>query len=265
MLQLQTNVRDSIPPSIVAYGGVIIMLLAVVFVVFFLFFRVRQNRMTERQNELERQLMSAQLEVQEYTFSQLSQELHDNVGQLLSTAKMLFGVTARTLGQVPEEFRTGEETLSKAIQDMRLLTKSLSDEWLHQFNLVENLEHESARIETARQIRVPLQAMVRNLPLEPREQVMLFRVVQEALQNSIRHGKPSRIDVLLDRAGRDLLIRVSDDGQGFLPEESRKQGVGMMNMRHRVRLLGGAIQWQATPGSGTQVDIRVPCSWTETS
>jgi signal transduction histidine kinase len=234
------------------------MLLAIVFVVFFLFFRERQNRMTERQKELERQLMSAQLEVQEHTFAQLSQELHDNVGQLLSTTRMLLGVTARTFDQVPEEFRTAEETLSKAIQDMRLLTKSLNEEWLHQFNLIENLEQECARIEAARQVKVPLRTSVRKPSLEPREQVMLFRVVQEALQNGIRHGKPSLITITLDQEDAHLSIVLVDDGAGFIPDAVTGRGVGIMNMKHRVKLLDGTIHWTASPGAGTRVEIRVP-------
>ena len=141
------------------------------------------------------QLLQTQLETQEYSFNQISQELHDNIGQLLSSTKLLLGIAAMELKEVPDTLKTAEQTVGKAIVDLRSLSKSLSKEWLHQFNLVENLQAEKERINAARNITVDVISEYDKLPLAPEAQVMLFRVVQEALQNSIRHASPKHINI----------------------------------------------------------------------
>jgi len=210
------------------------------------------------QEEFEKQLMQSQLEVQEYSFHQISEELHDNVGQLLSTTKMLLGITERNLGETPDSLRTASETLGKAIQDLRSLSKSLSNEWLHQFNIIENLQGELDRLKAAKQIEVSLKANVHVLPLEPQEQVMLFRVMQEALQNSIKHARASEIQVSIEVRGDIIYLCLSDNGLGFNMDEAGKNGVGMMNMKHRVKLLNGSIEWTSSEASGTKVEINLP-------
>ena len=113
------------------------------------------------ENAFQQELLQTQLETQESTFYQISQELHDNIGQLLSSTKLLIGITKMCIAQndftnVPDTISTAEQTLSKAIQDLRSLSKSLNKEWLHQFNLVENLEEEIKRINAARNIQAEL-------------------------------------------------------------------------------------------------------------
>ena len=115
--------------------------------------------------EFTNQLMKAQLETQEYAFTQLGQELHDNIGQLLSTTKMLLGITERNLSEVPDTLKTAEETLGKAIQDIRALSKSLNQEWLQQFNLLENLNNELERINTVGEVQTEMNTPLTELPL----------------------------------------------------------------------------------------------------
>ena len=117
------------------------------------------------ENQFRQELLKSQLETQEYSFNQISQELHDNIGQLLSSTKLLLGIAAMELKEVPDPLKTAEQTVGKAIQDLRALSKSLSKEWLHQFNLVQNLEAEKERINAARNIEVELISQYDKLPL----------------------------------------------------------------------------------------------------
>lgn len=250
-----------------AFGGVMIVLLSVAFLVFLVFSRRQQNKLVLKQRameaEFEKQLMRAQLEVQEYTLLQLGQELHDNIGQLLSSTKLLLGITERNLNPAPDSLKTAENTLGKAIQDLRSLTKSLNNEWLHQFNLVENLRSEAERIEVAGQIRISFHTVVDMLPLEPKQQVMAFRVVQEALQNSIKHAAASALDVNIGMDGEKILLTIADNGHGFDTTGAMASGIGIMNMKHRIQLLGGAIHWRSEEGSGTRVFITLPIQKTD--
>jgi len=240
-----------------------IFLLAAAFLLFYvsLYNERKKKHLEEKVNmsrEFEKQLMQAQLEVQEYTFGALSEELHDNIGQLLSSTKMLLSVTERTIPQVPDSLKTATETLSKAILDLRSLSKSLNQEWLHQFNLIENLHTESDRILASKQIQVSLDTPIQNLPLEPQEQVILFRVLQEALQNSIKHAHATEILITIQTRDNKIYLDLTDNGPGFDVTKVSRSGVGIINMKHRIKLLNGDIQWQSNVPSGTKVLISLP-------
>ena len=258
MLLLQvSNGQDGFLPGIVAVGGIIIVLLAIAFLVFIIFSRRQQNRLVLRQKameaEFERQLLQSRMEVQEHTLFQLGQELHDNVGQLLSSTKLLLGISERGLPEIPEALKTAQDTLSIAIRDLRSLTKSLNNEWLHQFNLVENLRHEVERITLARQLDIQLQANMDMLPLEPENQLIAFRVMQEPFRTVSGMREAQSITLVAEAGPDSILLRVSDNGRGFEAEVDHRQGIGLKNMKHRVHLLGGQIEWDSQPGQGTTV------------
>lgn len=216
------------------------------------------QQITDIEKQYKEQLLQSQLETQEYAFNQISQELHDNIGQLLSSTKLLLNIGANELSIVPDAIRTAEQTVGKAIQDLRSLSKSLNKEWVHQFNLIENLEAEKQRINTARNIEVTLNSTYQKLPLEPEAQVMLFRVVQEALQNSIRHASPRHITIEIKNTDDHFELNIQDDGKGFDINTAKKESLGLRNMQHRVQLLGGNIAWQTDNGKGTLITIEIP-------
>lgn len=210
------------------------------------------------QQEFFNQLTQSQLETREEAFQQLGQELHDNVGQLLSTTKMLLGITERNLAEVPDTLKTAQETLGKAIQDIRALSKTLNQEWLGQFSLVENLRNELERINTAGYIQADLKTGVAEVPLTAETQVILFRIVQEALQNSIKHAGATKIKITINKLDNELELVLTDDGSGIDAVKGKANGVGIINMKHRTKLLGGSITWQPATNGGTAVYIRIP-------
>lgn len=211
----------------------------------------------DMQKEFEKQLVQAQLEVQEQTFGELGRELHDNVGQLISSAKLLLGMTERNLPQPPETLLTAQDTLGRAMQSLRALSKSLNTEWLKQFNVIENLNVEAERINAANNLHLTIQSSVSKIPLQPEQQVMLFRIIQEAIHNSMKHARAKSINIVIDPVRNDLRVVVADDGKG-LDTSCKSKGVGMINMRHRVDLLHGKIEWRSEPGKGTSIEINLP-------
>ena len=208
--------------------------------------------------EFEKQLLQSQLETQEETFQQISQELHDNVGQLLSSTKLLLVITERQLTVVPDTLRTAEETLSKAILDLRSFSKSLNKEWLEQFNLIENLRAETERINTARTINMKLTCTDSYLALKAESQIMLFRIIQEALQNTIKHSEAEQVAIDISQNTDNIIVSITDNGKGFNEKSLPAKGVGLMNMKHRTHLLGGVIEWISTFNQGTRVLISLP-------
>ena len=199
-------------------------------------------------------LLHSQIEVQEATFSVLAKELHDNVGQLLSSSKMLLGITQRNMTNAPLTLNIAEETLGKAIHELRSLSKSLDKEWLEQFDLIENLGTEIKRINAGMVLEIHF-SHPGKLPLTVEEQIILFRIIQEALQNAIKHSDAKNIFIEIETIDENIIVNITDDGKGFEP--TFNDGLGMRNMKHRTKLLGGNITWD-TPEKGSSVTIQLP-------
>ena len=240
-------------------ASIVIVILAVFTLLFFLLF-IKKKTLLQKKNEqirrdYENQLLQSQIEVQESTFSALGKELHDNIGQLLSTAKMLLGITERNLSNPPDTLITANETVGQAISEIRSLSKSLNKEWLEQFDLIDNLVMEVNRINSADDIKIYL-AYQDKINLEPDKQIILFRIIQEAIQNTLKHAYARNIYIRIDVQDGVLLTTVKDDGTGFqIPPVSN--GVGMVNMKQRIKLLGGIINWDSS-SSGSTVTIQLP-------
>jgi signal transduction histidine kinase len=86
---------------------------------------------------------------------------------------------------------------------------------------------------------------------------MLFRIIQEAMHNSLKHANAKIMRITID-LNNLIMVTVADDGTGFQPGDMEYQGVGIINMKHRTKLLGGNIEWKAKPEGGTEVRIFLP-------
>jgi signal transduction histidine kinase len=248
--------------AVVVAGSVIFLVITGIVVFILLFYQKKRFQHRQQylklESSIQQELLKAQLESQEATFRQVGDELHDNVGQLLSSTKILLAITERSLPEVPDTLHTASETLAKAIKDLRALSKSLNREWLEKFNLIDNLRMEADRINMARMVHVDVAAAVPALSLRPESQVMLFRIIQEAMQNAIKHAEAAAITVTIATRAQHIDVWIKDNGGGLPGIETRPHGVGLLNMEHRTRLLGGDIRWESAPGRGTQVSISLP-------
>ena len=238
----------------------ILLLLLLGFLFFFLIkYRVRKNRFIEERENMKKDfnqmLLQSQVEVQEDTFSALAKELHDNVGQLLSSSKMLLGITQRNMNDIPETLTVAEETLGNAITELRSLSKSLDREWLQQFDLIDNLTTEIKRINSGLILKIHF-IHENKLLLPADEQIILFRIIQEALQNAIKHSEAKNISIAITTKEDHITVTIADDGKGF--ETTMSKGLGIRNMTHRVRLLHGTITWSnLQPGSLITIELPV--------
>jgi signal transduction histidine kinase len=246
--------------TIIVIASAFLLLVAVGIIVLFLIYQKRQLKFLlekkELSNQFHRELLKARLEAQEETLNNLGAELHDNIGQLLSSSKFLVSIADRELPSPSATLKIVDETMSKAIYELRNISKSLNSGWLEQFSLVENLNAEAYRIMGSKQVEVTLQ-LPPEVNIGADRQMMLFRIVQEALQNSIKHGNTSSISVHVETQKESLYISIMDNGKGFNYSDSTKHGVGIINIRHRANLLGGEASWKSSP-QGTTVTIQLP-------
>ncbi|MBN9295820.1 MAG: hypothetical protein J0I41_02365 [Filimonas sp.] len=210
------------------------------------------------QQAFNQQLSQSRMEVQEATMSSLGKELHDNVCQLLSSSKLLIAFSMRNLQEIPPTLKTADETISQAITSIRSLSKSLDKEWLEQFNLIENLHTEIDRVNATSTARVFF-SCPENLSLKTDQQIMLFRIIQEGMQNALKHAGATDINITLSETPEHVMAAIADNGKGFNHNgENNKKGSGLLNIRSRTNLLGGNAMWDSTIGQGTSLTIKIP-------
>lgn len=145
--------------------------------------------------------------------------------------------------------------MAEAIAQVRALSKSLTTDWLEKFDLITHLKAEADRLGNRNFLNIELQ-YPEELVLAKDQQIMLFRMAQECMQNAIKHGKASELRIDLTLQQDHLRLRVIDNGHGFVVNATAP-GVGITNIRTRAQLLGGAAEWESTPTS-TIVSIQIP-------
>lgn len=208
------------------------------------------------QEQFDTQLLQNRIEVQEDTFNSLGTELHDNIGQLLSTAKMFIGITERQLDPPPLTLLSANETLDKAITELRDLSKSLNKDWLEQFDLYRNLTTLIARINAAGTLIIQFTKSGPMLPVNTDQQFIFYRLLQEGIQNVIKHAVATHLFISISYDKNHVSASIRDDGIGFNTRRPAT-GLGMKIMRQRAKILNGTIGWQSSP-SGTLLHISFP-------
>ncbi len=207
------------------------------------------------------QLLQSRLEVQEQSFKFFSEEIHDNVGQLLSVVGMhLYQLKPLCNDpQVEVLVSQSSEILQKAITDLRAVSHTLNAQYIAKAGLVASLQKELTHISTARALDARLHVEGETLHLTPERELLLFRILQESLANVLKHAGATRVDVRLHYAPGTLSASVSDDGRGFDPAavDGAASGIGLSNMYARALLLGGTLAVRSERGGGTELSLTI--------
>ncbi|XID95857.1 sensor histidine kinase [Paenibacillaceae bacterium WGS1546] len=191
----------------------------------------------------------------------LARELHDAVSQQLFAISMTATAAGRTLDHDFERARRQveliEEMASAAQSEMRALLLHLRPVHLEG----KRLEQAIPELVEEMKAKVPVDIAIdieQDLPLNKGVENHLFRIVQEALSNTLRHAKATRMDIVLQRRGDSVRLGIKDNGIGFDPQVKKQASYGMTNMEERVNELGGSLNIASAPGKGTRIEIRVP-------
>lgn len=252
----------------VLYGGTIAFLLLAGFVIFFLvlYMRRKSKSILEKQQlqaQFQQELLRSQIEIQEQTLKTISQEIHDNIGQVLSLAKLNLNTMDITNHEtLKEKIGDSKALVSKAIQDLRDLSKSMNTDNIEAIGLFRALEYETELIRKAG-FSTELNIEGNTQRLEPQKELILFRIIQEIINNIIKHSDASTIIIALWYEASHIKLTVTDDGKGFdlRPLEDPGHsgfGLGIRNMHNRARLIGADFNMSSTIGEGTVVSINVP-------
>ncbi|MGL4317208.1 MAG: PAS domain-containing sensor histidine kinase [Pseudomonas sp.] len=205
--------------------------------------------------------LSAHLEsVREEEKARIAREVHDELGQVLTVLKLETSMCELAFGTLDPGLGERLESMKKLIANLFQLVRDVATALrppILDAGIASAIEWQARRFEARTQI--PCLVLVpEQLPaLSDAKAIGLFRVLQEALTNVMRHARAHTVEISLAVQGEQLCLTVSDDGQGFATDAVRAQSFGLVGMRERVLMLGGSLQLDSQPGEGTTLSVRV--------
>ena len=228
--------------------------LVVIVVVLFTVFTRRKNHLLEEQEmakkSFDRELAESQIEIREETLRNISWELHDNIGQLMTLAK----IQAQMAQERPEMMAEVSETIGLGLDELRALSKLINPEALKSLSLKDAISLEIERFNRLKFIAAQLTVKGEIIPIEGNNQVILFRILQEFFSNTIKHSKASSLNVVLDYSDNELTITAEDNGVGF-EKNDNFMGIGLKNMTTRAKLINSTLKINSEKNKGTSLHL----------
>jgi two-component system NarL family sensor kinase len=252
--------------SLVVIFCILIILGFVLFIVYIVSLH-QKNRdkflleMEELRNNFKNEILQSELEMQEQTFEQISMEIHDNVGQILSVSKLNLGMIEMASQEVLEKIKYSVDLMSHAITDLRNLSRRLDADMIRQDGLYKAVGEYiiQLRKSVSAEIIFHDEGYSNDLPVE--KELILFRILQEAINNILKHADADRIMIDLIFSEHHLKLVISDNGQGFDFSEvsnSNHGGAGLKNMQKRTQMIDGVFSLESELGQGTRILIDLP-------
>jgi PAS domain S-box-containing protein len=224
---------------------------------------ITERKMLEQEllaRELNKQKLISQstIETQERERGEIGKELHDNVNQILTTTKLYLDLSMTNPELKDDLIRKSSKNVIYVINEIRQLSRSLMNPSLGDLGLSDAIADLIENINLTRKLQVEFKVSdkVEALLSEP-QKLTVFRIIQEALNNAIRHSQASRALIALVRKADNVALTITDNGVGF-EQASIKKGAGLNNIQNRVYLASGNLVVQTTPGNGCTLSITFP-------
>lgn len=244
-------------------GITILLLLFISFIITVVYkYQQKQNAYSKDIETLktshENTLLQSQLEIQEQTIQNISREIHDNIGQKLTLAKLYLNTlnyadTNKTVLQINDSVNI----ISEAISSMSNISRSMSSEIILNNGLIKALEFEAAQFAKLNMYTIHFSATGNPVFLNTDTELVLFRIVQEALNNIVKHAGASAIDINLHYNADLLTMEIKDNGRGFYTDNILP-GTGLQNIKKRAAQLQGNLDINSIVNTGTQIKIEIP-------
>jgi PAS domain S-box-containing protein len=213
--------------------------------------------------ELNKQKLLAQamVDAQEKERAEIGKELHDNINQILSTTKLYLELAKSDDKERLSLINRSAGNIHNAIREIRNISRSLVPASIGDLGLIDSLIDLVESVQVTRTIAVKFRS-VGNLDerLSDKTKLMIFRIIQEQINNVLRHSgaRSLLIELILEETTGRIELNMTDDGKGFNPDKVRKKGLGLSNIRSRADLFGGKVTIQSAPGHGCKLKVLVP-------
>ncbi len=203
--------------------------------------------------------LSSFIDGQEGERERLSRELHDGLGQALIAMKMqLESIKPDDVVKTSEKVKRVKSFVINTIEDVRRMSNNLMPAVLSNFGLVDAISHLTKLIKSSTEIEINFDHNNVSKDISSKISTYLYRIIQEALNNAVKHSGASEINIMLIQEDLKLRLLIEDNGKGFDHNKLRAAGNGLYNMRERVNLLHGTIDITPSPGAGVVINIKIP-------
>lgn len=237
-------------------ASIVTVILAVFTLLFFLVF-VRKKRVLHKKKEqlslnYEKALLQTKLEIQEQTLNNISREIHDNIGQVLSFVKLSLSTTAQ-LNDNAKQKKIDESValIAEVISDLRDLSKSLSFEKIKKEGLFQVIKDEAGRLNRSGVIKARLTVKGVPFDLGMQNDLVLYRIFQEIVNNTLKHSESEVLIITLNYSPDLFTLTLRDKGKGFDANLiSKSSGLGLENIRQRAALIGAMTDMSSGPALG---------------
>lgn len=221
------------------------------------------KRVEDSRRLTEKMFLNTIIQTEERERKRFAKDLHDGLGPLLSTVKMSVSSLAQMKHDAisQEIVENTELVINEAIKSLKEISDNLSPHILNNFGLLRALNNFCNKINVARTIKINLESDLKDERFDSNVEVVLYRVICELINNTIKHAKAKKIDLSLTKEGDYLTIVFKDDGKGFdvhkIMEQPSGSGMGLSNIYSRINSLKGEINVESEHKKGTLVTIKV--------
>lgn len=204
--------------------------------------------------EYNQEIIKTKIEIKEHTFKNIAWEIHDNVGQILSTMHFLqYSILEEAPDKLKPKIQDSQQLLEKSITEIRALSKSLNTDYVKTIGLLEIVKLEVERIDRMRSLRASLKIEGKPFRVDEEVEVVLLRILQEFISNTLKHSKAKNIEIQFEFTKNQIKIQIKDDGVGF--ERSNQNGTGLLNMKNRAKMIGANFKLSSSLNQGTQLEL----------
>ncbi len=240
-------------------ASIILVVIIILLIVLFTIFQKKKNSLLLQQKEAEKKFETAiaetQIEIREETLRNISWELHDNIGQLLTLAKIQVSNAQDDVTKLGEV----TETITKSLTELRALSKLINPDALKSLNLTEAVTMEIERFNRLQFIKATISSNEEIEIIGDKVQIIIFRILQEFFTNTIKHSKASNLEVNIQYDTEKLVVHAKDDGVGFdVNVSNTQQGIGLCNIQNRGKLINAKVILKSEEGKGTAMTLTYP-------
>lgn len=223
-----------------------------------------QNQIINLQHKFEKDILSAQLEMQEETMIRISREIHDNISLGLTLSKLHLNTCLESSSDlIKHNINSSIDLISKSLVDLNDLSKSINGETIKKIGLIHSIESDIEYLKRIDLFKINFEINGTPIYLDWTKELMVFRVIQEAIRNTIKHSRCKSIYLKLEYQENKLIVDIIDDGVGFNYDEKKFQEgdskcSGISNMYKRLLLINAIIRIESRKNEGTKIALSIP-------
>jgi signal transduction histidine kinase len=223
-----------------------------------------QREVLEMQEAFTQTLLQSKLEIQEQTLDHIAKELHANFSHLVSLINInLSEILPQSNSDVQNSILETKSLAKQLLSELKALSASLNTDHIMHIGFVKALDNELTRLGNNKRFQITFSKTGQEYRLSPEQEIILFRLCQEVLNNALKYSKASSIRASLQYSPELFILQLEDNGIGFdidqaLRQGAEKESTGLVNIRKRARLIGAEVSIDSRLNEGTAVTITVP-------